>query len=269
MSLGGSFRGDTMCGFGFMSSMDDWMSVIRLSKLVVLDGFRPDRDARDLGGLVRELAWLVWLAWLGRRWGWLPLSELLDDVDSEDAWYGFPIPNSSARLIVGTPGVVGRTTPVRGGGGRDISGPPLLGLLDLSLVIGTCPSGPPGEFGWSRCWSGRSVADRGGAEGVRTGGAKRSLGRGKVSDLFGVAGGSSAPSGALDGGPKPPYPFCLCGFGALPLPRPLLMFEADVPGRSFTSGPAADGRRPKGPDMLFTVFIRSIRFGPCFLGGFA
>ncbi len=84
-SRGGSFSGDTVGRFGFVSSMDDWMSDMRLSKPDVSEGFLPDRDARDLGGLVRELAWLVWLAWLGRRCGWLPFSELSDDDDSDDA----------------------------------------------------------------------------------------------------------------------------------------------------------------------------------------
>lgn len=69
-----------------MSSIDDWISEIRLSKLEVSDGLLPDLDANDLGGLVRELAWLTWLAWLGRRSGWL-LSEASDDVDdSEGVW---------------------------------------------------------------------------------------------------------------------------------------------------------------------------------------
>lgn len=173
--------------------------------------------------------------------------------------------------MVGTPGVVGRTTLVRGGGGRDVSGP-LLGLLGLSPAIGLCPSVDPGEVigGCSR--SGRSVADKRGADGVRGGGAKRSLGRGKVSERFGVAGGSFVFSGALGGGAKPPYPFF--AFGICPLPRPLLVFEAEVPGRSFASsraGPAVEGRRG-GSNRLGVVlmaFIRSSRFGPCFLGGLA
>lgn len=182
------------------------------------------------------------------------------------------MPNSCARLMVGTPGVVGRTTPDRGGGGREVSGP-LLGLRVRSLVIGIRSSEPPGEFGWSRCRSGRKVAEAGGADGVRCGGAKRSLGRGKVSDLFGVTGSSSALPGPLAGGPKPPYPFGLCGFGSLPLPRPLLMLEAEVLGRrSFASlgrlpGPAAEGRRPKGSGVLFTEFMRSIKLGGCFDAG--
>ncbi len=176
--------------------------------------------------------------------------------------------------MVGTPGVVGRTTPVRGGGGREVSGP-LLGLRVLSLVIGIRSSEPPGEFGWSRCWSGRKVAEAGGADGVRGGGAKRSLGRGKVSDRFGVIGGSPALSGPFAGAPKPPYPFGLCGLGALPLPRPLLMLEAEVLGlRSLASlgrlpGPAAEGRRPKGSAVLFTEFMRSMKLGCCFFGGLA
>lgn len=59
--------------------------------LVVSDGFLPDLDARDLGGLVRELAWLAWLGrrsnWLGRRSNsWLLFSEAFDEDDSEGAW---------------------------------------------------------------------------------------------------------------------------------------------------------------------------------------
>jgi hypothetical protein len=214
MSLGGNFRGATVGGLGLMPSMDDWMSDIRLSKPEVSDGFLPDRDDKDLGGLVRELAWL---AWLGRRSGPLLVSELLEEVDSEDVWYGFPMPNSSARLMVGTTGVLGRTAPDRGGGGRDVSGP-LLGLLALSLVIRTRPSGSLGECDGGCGRSGRSVAEEGGAEGVRGGGANRSLGRGKVSDRFGVAGGSMPPSGVFGGGKNPPYPFCLGAFG-IPLPK--------------------------------------------------
>ena len=176
--------------------------------------------------------------------------------------------------MVGTPGVVGRTTPVRGGGGREVSGP-RLGLRVRSLVIGIRSSEPPGEFGWRRCRSGRRVAEAGGADGVRGGGAKRSLGLGKVSDRFGVTSGSSALSGPFAGAPKPPYPFGLCGFGTLPLPKPLLMLEAEVLGfLSFASlgrlpGPAAEGRRPKGSDVLFTEFMRSIKLGGCFFGGLA
>jgi hypothetical protein len=257
-----------------MSSMEVWISDIKLSKLDVSDAFLPDLEFKDLGGLV--LVELAWLAWLGRRSGWLLFSELLDDDDSEELWYGFPIPNSAARLMVGTPGVVGRTTLVRGGGGRDVSGP-LLGLLGLSPVIGLCPSTDPGEVIGSCSRSGRSVADIRGADGVRGGGAKRSLGRGKVSERFGVAGGSFVFSGALGGGANPPYPFF--AFGIFPLPRPLLIFEAEVLGRSFTSlgplGPpspaAVEGRRggSNGLAVVFMAFIRSIRFGPCFFGGLA
>ena len=39
-----------------MSSMEDWISVIKLSKLDVSDGLFPDLEPRDLAGLVRELA---------------------------------------------------------------------------------------------------------------------------------------------------------------------------------------------------------------------
>jgi hypothetical protein len=35
------------------------MSDIRLSKLDALEGFLPDLELRDLGGLVLELAWLA------------------------------------------------------------------------------------------------------------------------------------------------------------------------------------------------------------------
>ncbi len=55
--------------------MEDWRSDIRLSKPEVSDGFLLDLDARDLGGLVRELDWL----------GWLFSDELEDAVDSEEA----------------------------------------------------------------------------------------------------------------------------------------------------------------------------------------
>ena len=53
------------------------------------------------------------------------------------------------------------------------------------------------------------------------------------------------------------------------------MLEAEVLGRrSFASlgrlpGPAAEGRRPKGSDVLFTEFMRSIKLGGCFFGGLA
>src|SRR6478609_6253283 len=50
----------------------------------------------------------------------------------------------------------------------------------------TRPPRSPGELIEGRSRSGRSVADEGGAEGVRGGGAKLLLGRGKVSDRFGV-----------------------------------------------------------------------------------
>ena len=63
---------------------------MRVSKLDVFDGFLPDlelTDLTDLGGLVRELAWL------GRRSDGLRV-ELVDDVDSDGTWYGFPTPNS-------------------------------------------------------------------------------------------------------------------------------------------------------------------------------
>ena len=108
---------------------------------------------------------------------------------------------------------------------------------------------------------------------MRGGGAKRSLGRGKVSERFGVAGGSL--SGALEGGANPPYPFF--ALGIFPLPRPLLTFEVEVPGRSFASigppSPAAEGRRGGSNGLtgvfrvLLLLFIRSNRFGPCLFGG--
>ena len=211
-SLDGTFRGG---GFAFMSSMEDWISDIKLSKLEVSDGFLPDLDDSDLGGLVRELAMLTWLAWLGRRSSWLLLSDVVLDDDSEGVWYGFPIPNSSARLIVGTTGVFGRRRPVRGGGARGVSGP-LLGLLGLSIGAGP---------------SGRKVAEDGGAEGVRCGGTKLSLGRGKVSARFGVGGAS-----VLE--PKPPYPPVRGVFPSLTPPRP-----------------AADGLRPESSGAGEMAFI--------------
>lgn len=68
---------------------------MRLSKLEVSDAFLPDLDARDLGGLERELAVLgrrsPWLkrdeldTALGRRSPWLYPDEL-DTEDSECAW---------------------------------------------------------------------------------------------------------------------------------------------------------------------------------------
>ena len=71
--------------------MEDWRSAMRLSKLEVSDAFLPDLEAKDLGGLERELAVL------GRRSPWLK-SEVLetalgrrspvlypDELDAEDA----------------------------------------------------------------------------------------------------------------------------------------------------------------------------------------
>jgi hypothetical protein len=66
ISLPGIIKGAGTGGLGFMSSMEDWISVIKLSKLDVSEGLFPDLEPRDLDGLVRELAWL---AWLGRRSG--------------------------------------------------------------------------------------------------------------------------------------------------------------------------------------------------------
>jgi hypothetical protein len=65
-----------------MSSTEVWISDIKLSKLDVSDAFLPDLEFKDLGGLV--LVELAWLAWLGRRSGWLLLSELLDDEDDSE-----------------------------------------------------------------------------------------------------------------------------------------------------------------------------------------
>jgi hypothetical protein len=231
----------------------------------VSEGFLPDLDDKDLGGLVRELAWLAWLAWLGRRSCRLLFSELSDEVDPEGVWYGFPTPNSSARLIVGTTGVFGLPTPVRGGGGPEVPGPPL-GLRVFSLVIGARPSRSPGASNGDRNRSGRMLSADGGAEGERAGGAKRSLGRGNVSDRFGDKGCSSAPPSGLGDGPRPPSPFCLGPFGPVPLPSLLLGLPAEVPGRS---GPAAEGRRPvpKGPAGI--EFNLSIKLGACFFGALA
>lgn len=173
------------------------------------------------------------------------------------------MPNSSARLIAGTPEFAGRTRPVLGGGARGVSGP-LLGLLGLSVALGDHPSGSWGSNG-GRSLSGCNVADEGGAEGVRGGGAKLSLGRGKVSARDGVAGGGSGSPDVFRGGPKPPNPFCL-----RPPPSPLLRFEEEVPGRSLKLPrplrPAVDGRRSasKGPGVI--EFMRSITSNDCFRG---
>src|SRR5690606_33811020 len=61
--------------------------------------------------------------------------------------------------------------------------------------------------------------------------------------------------------------------------RPLLIFEAEVLGRSFASAgpgpgppsPAVEGRRggSNGLGVVLMAFIRSIRFGACFFGGLA
>ena len=171
---------------------------MRESKPDVSEAFLPALDATDLGGLDRELVWLgrrSLLAWLGRRPDWLNPAELEEEVDAEDAWYGFPIPNSAARLIEGTVGV--GIVLIRGGGGRDVSGP-LLGLRDRSLVSG----GRSCEVEGRRNLSGR---DPDGADGVRTGGSTTSLGRGNVSERLGATNRSATKSScAFGGGPKPP-----------------------------------------------------------------
>jgi len=75
--MGGGWSGDGGNAFG--PFIDDCRSAMRVSKLEVSDGFLPARDATDLGGLERELAWL------GRRSDWLKPDEL-DEVDADCAW---------------------------------------------------------------------------------------------------------------------------------------------------------------------------------------
>jgi hypothetical protein len=174
------------------------------SKPDVSEAFLPALDVTDLGGLDRELAWLgrrSLLAALGRR---LLKLEELEDVDSDGVWYGFPIPNSAARLIDGTEGV--GIVLIRGGGGRDVSGP-LLGLRDRSLVSGGRPFDEDVEGRRSCEVEGRrnlSGLDPDGADGVRIGGSTVSLGRGNVSERFGAPKRSDPESSALGGGPNPP-----------------------------------------------------------------
>ena len=177
------------------------------------------------------------------------------------------MPNSAARLIEGTAGV--RIVLMRGGGGRLVSGP-LLGLRARSLVMGTRSCEVEGR----RNLSGLAPD---GADGVLAGGSTASLGRGKVSERFGMPRRSGPKSSCpSEGDPNPPYPFFLLE-PALKLSTLLLRLDAAVPGRSFDASldpsrprvdVARDGRRPasKGPGAM--VFIRSRRFGACFLGTF-
>ena len=75
--------------------MEDWRSAIKLSKLEVSDAFLPDLEAKDLGGLERELAVLgrrsPWLksdeleTALGRRSPWRSPGLYPDELDAEDA----------------------------------------------------------------------------------------------------------------------------------------------------------------------------------------
>lgn len=154
---------------------------------------------------------------------------------------------------------------IRGGGGRDVSGP-LLGLRDRSLVSGGRSCEPEGRRNLSGL-------DPDGADGVRTGGSTASLGRGNVSERFGAPKRSAPKSScAFGGGPNPPYPFFLGILGAaFKLSKLLLKFEAEVPGRSLVESLeplrfAREGRRPasNGPGAM--VFIRSSTFGACFFG---
>ncbi len=101
------------------------------------DGFLLDcLELADLAGLERELAWLVWV------WTELLYPDPLDDVDSDGEWYGFPTPNSWAKLIAGTAGapswpallpVRGWMRLVRGGGALVVS--TLLGRRVRSLAM--------------------------------------------------------------------------------------------------------------------------------------
>jgi len=212
---GGGWRGGD-CGIS-------GLALSAASRVSGTEASDSDLPSVELGGLVRELAWL------GRRSGWLLVAEAEDDVDSEGAWYGLPPANSWARLIVGRPGVLGRITPLRG--------------VSLALL----------GFLASSASSGLEFVEGAGAVGVRVKGAKLSFGRGKVSARLGVPGLSNELRAVLKGEPSPPYPLSAGAFG---LPRMPLMFEAEVLGRS--SGPLrplVEGRRgSKGPGvMAFTL----------------
>ena len=164
LSNGGGCRGDDGSCFGLISSIDACKSFIRLSKVDVLDGFLPDLELCDLAGLLCELGWLGRLE-----------ADTLEEMDSEGEWYGFPMPNSSARLMAGLllPEVPGRIRLFRGGGGRDMSGPiPADGRLNLSpFILAISLEGL------------RSLSGLGpGAEGVRIGASNGAFGRGNVSD---------------------------------------------------------------------------------------
>jgi hypothetical protein len=132
-------------------------------------------------------------------------------------WYGFPIPNSAARLTSGiggaSPGLVavlGRIKLVpRGGRGLVKSGPDTEGFRCLGgdpLGDRPCSSGhvPLSTF------DGLRIPELfAGSEGLRNGGSLGSLGRGNVCDLFSGCNGSRSGSSLVDGGPNPPYPFAL------------------------------------------------------------
>ncbi len=126
-----------------------------------------------------------WPGWVGQE---LLYPEALDDVDSEDEWYGLPTPNSAARLMAGTAGAPslptarGWTRLVRGGGGRDVS--TLLGLLDRSAPIGRSYMSLEGFL----ARSGRGP----GAEGVRDGVSAPPVSRGKVPARFPDLNGSGS-----------------------------------------------------------------------------
>ena len=85
------------------------------------DGFRRERAGLVVGGLDLELVLLCWLN-----------PEPFEEFDSVGAWYGLPIPNSTARLtLAGTGGASSIRVsvlvidlirlPFRGGGGLDDS----------------------------------------------------------------------------------------------------------------------------------------------------
>ena len=123
--------------------------------------------------------------------------EALDDTDWDGVWYGFPMPNSAAKLMEGValpslPAVLGLTRLTRGGGGREVSGP-IDGRLDLSLVVGI-------RLGIS--FDGlRSLSGLGpGADGVRSGASTAAACLGKVPARFS---GSGSKSSCLLREPKP------------------------------------------------------------------
>jgi hypothetical protein len=124
-------------------SGDDWFvvlgSLMEASRLSITPSVLDASDGRlrdrfglgpvDNGGLDRELVLLSWL-----------YPEALEDCDSEDVWYGLPIPNSAARLrFAGTGGVPPNLESIlgliklapRGGSGRLRSGPEMEGFRCL------------------------------------------------------------------------------------------------------------------------------------------